>query len=333
MKIATASLIKIIVLVAIGIAFGSVMIVYSNSRHNDRGWNGRHERSAASMEATSSGDRHIEKSFPVAPGGTLKLDSDVGDVEIEGSDGNTVNVVVDIAGDESRAEKFHVDMTSSGNDVTVTGKVDESGFFRWDSGNLDVHYRVTVPKKYTITGSTAGGDVRVKNVEGEVRYGTSGGDMNISSISGRADVSTSGGTVEATDVTGPVKFETSGGEVKAERVQGDIEAGTSGGDVTLLDVDGALRAETSGGNVEVSLRGDNRGIDLHTSGGNIIIHLPSGTKADLDASSSGGRVTCDLPVTVSGEMDENEVRGQLNGGGKPIRAETSGGNIRVLERK
>ncbi len=281
----------------------------------------------------SGGDRHIEKKFSVAPGGTLKLDSDVGEVEIEGTSENSVDVVVDISGDASRAEKFHVDMTSSGNDVIVTGKLDESGFFHWDSGNLDVRYRVTVPRKYSIRGSTAGGDVRMKNVEGEIRFGTSGGDVVVNGITGTTDVSTSGGTVEASDVKGSMKLETSGGEVKAERIQGDIEAGTSGGDVTLLDIDGGMRAETSGGNVEVSLRGDNRGIDLHTSGGNIIIHLPTGTKADLDASSSGGRVTCELPLTVSGEMDENEIRGRVNGGGKTIRAETSGGNIRVLERK
>ena len=53
----------------------------------------------------------------------------------------------------------------------------------------------------------------------------------------------------------------------------------------------------------------------------------------MDASAAGGDVECELEIVTRGEVEDDELHGKINGGGGPIEAETSGGDIsiRVLE--
>jgi hypothetical protein len=94
----------------------------------------------------------------------------------------------------------------------------------------------------------------------------------------------------------------------------------------LLHVDGKIRGDTSGGDVECSLVGANRGITATTSGGSIRLVLRRDTTGTLEAKTSGGGFTSELPVAMT-EMHEGHVKGSLNGGGQPIEARTSGGDI------
>jgi DUF4097 and DUF4098 domain-containing protein YvlB len=77
--------------------------------------------------------------------------------------------------------------------------------------------------------------------------------------------------------------------------------------------------------------GANRGITATTSGGDVELILPRGTAGKVSASTSGGNVKTDLPITTT-EMKDGRLDGTLNGGGDPIEARTSGGNIRLRER-
>jgi lia operon protein LiaG len=108
-----------------------------------------------------------------------------------------------------------------------------------------------------------------------------------------------------------------------------VKATTSGGDVVLLRINGRIFGETSGGNIEARLVGQNRGVHLETSGGNVSVYLQKDVSANLRASTSGGSVKCDLPVMVSGKISEDEVHGKINGGGELIELSTSGGNIHI----
>jgi hypothetical protein len=56
--------------------------------------------------------------------------------------------------------------------------------------------------------------------------------------------------------------------------------------------------------------------------------LPRGTTGNVSASTSGGAVTTDIPVTTT-VVKDSRLEGTLNGGGQPIEARTSGGNIRL----
>jgi hypothetical protein len=281
---------------------------------------------AIAVSFSCATDKHFEKTFDVSSGGTLRLDTDVGRVSVEGTSASQVSIDATIRGSSRDVEEFEVSAKKSGNDVEV---VAGGRSRRWKFRDLDVRFVVKVPREYNLRLFTSGGDIDVQAIKGLVRGETSGGNVSVSDVEGKVHTETSGGNVRARDIQGDVQMETSGGNVSVRSVKGGVDVETSGGNVEVLDVSGKVRAETSGGNVTVRVTGQNNGIYAETSGGDIDITIGPDIKATLDASTSGGSVYCDFPVTVSGRIDPSRIRGEINGGGKTIHAHTSGGSIRI----
>ena len=317
---------------------------------------------ATMSSAARADERHFDRTLDVSPGGRLTVDADGADVTVTGGEGQQVVVHVTATGSTSSLENLTFSADKSADGVTVIAKRKGylGGMLRFSTGELTVV--VTVPKPYgadvhtsggnlvfgqlqgDVTGKTSGGDVRVDNVQGPVNMSTSGGDVRLEQIQGRVeakssggdmsarnvrgdiDIATSGGTVRAEQITGASKLRSSGGDIVVQQASGPMVARTTGGDVKLEQMDGAVQASTSGGRVTVELLGTNRGIDVSTSGSDIVLVLPAAVTATLDASTGSGRVKSDLPIT--GKLEGNSgAHGTINGGGAPIRAKTSGGDI------
>ncbi len=291
----------------------------------------------------------IERSFEVSPGGTLDLATDRGDLVVTSAEGSTIRVVVERDPRSGGSVDDHqVTFEPAGTDLTVRGETARAGLMGWRSTRLRVRYTVEVPRRYHLRLDTAGGDIEVGPVEGEVRAATSGGDVILGAIGGpvwahssggdvrlagareRATLETSGGDVEIGAVEGPVEAETSGGDIRVERALGDVRAETSGGDITIEEIVGAVRAHSSGGDVLARLatqpRSDSR---LSTSGGDIEVSLADGIALAIDASASGGSVSVEMPVTVSGTLSRGRLEGSLGSGGPLLHLRTSGGDIDI----
>jgi len=305
--------------------------------------------------ASADIQNQIRRTFTVTPGGTLRLLTDTGSIEVQSSPGDKVDIQVILTADTSSRDKaaklfkdFTLDAKQSGNSVIVRGRYDEGwGLFQFDD-DLEAHFVITVPAQYNLDLETAGGNIRVSDIKGEVRTETSGGNLYLGRIDGPVSGNTSGGNVTVQgavgklllrtsggDITvgavqGPVEARTSGGSIKVSQARGDVIAKSSGGNITLNDVAGSINAETSGGNMSASIstqpRSDSR---LSTSGGNVTISLANTVSVDLDARSDGGFVTSDLPVTIQGNVEEQVMRGRINSGGPKLVLRTAGGNIKV----
>lgn len=316
------------------IVFVTGLIAYSNSRghHTDAADVVSVDDLGASV-AESDRAKKYERNFPVKDGGEVVVEADAGTVTIEPWEKQEVGITVEILGNDSRSEKYIVEFSQEGNTVKVNGKLGKKKFFNWNIGDLEVIYTIYTPKTFNATVNTSGGNITVKDLSGRMELNTSGGNVVTESVTGDAILSTSGGDVEAMNITGNVTAETSGGDVRVESVSGNVKANTSGGDVTVTDADGTVKGGTSGGNVRVSLRGDVKGVDVETSGGDIDITMKEGVGADIEAETTGGSVDCDFPVTVRGKVRESELHGKVNGGGNAIRANTTGGNIRIAAAK
>ncbi|MDD8019059.1 MAG: DUF4097 family beta strand repeat-containing protein [Bacteroidota bacterium] len=321
------SMIKIIVFLLLGCLFGGSMILYSNSRGHVR--SGLTEYGDSGTLSGDEQNRHYEKQFSANDNGTLIVNADAGTVLIESWDKKEVSIIVDIDGSDSRVEKYRVEFKQEGDKIIVTGKIKDNSFFKWHVGNIDARYKIFTPQKFSADIKTSGGNVGIKNLTGKFDANTSGGNIRIENIEGASYVSTSGGDIEANDIIGNLEAETSGGSVRSENIKGNFKGHTSGGDVVVSRIDGQVKAGTSGGSIKIELSGENKGIDVGTSGGDIDIYLGKNVTADIDAETTGGNVDCDLPVTVRGKVKESELHGKINGGGNPIKAETSGGSIRI----
>ncbi len=275
-----------------------------------------------------SGQKKFEKKFQVTPGGLLTLGTDAGSVKILGTSSNEVSVVAELRGRDRDIDDFEITAEQSGNNVDVKGKMHNGGSWFWNSVDIDVEYTVSVPHDFSVKMHTAGGNIDVSDLKGEVNGKTSGGNVSIGGTEGEIDLETSGGNVDAEKCAGVLHMRTSGGEINVSTITGDVDLGTSGGDVKISDVEGKVRAETSGGSMYVKVKGQNKGVYAETSGGDIEIVVSKSVTANIDAATSGGSVHFDFPVTISGQIDESRVHGTLNGGGNTIHAHTSGGDVR-----
>jgi hypothetical protein len=260
--------------------------------------------------SAQAAEKTLDRTFTVSPGGELVVDADGASVHVTGNNGNQVIVHVVVRGSEKDLANMKLDAFQKNDGVTVTLRTAKLSWFSWGNWRSEQDIEVSVPPRYGVKVHTGGGGVDLRDTVGAASLNTSGGD------------------VSAKNVTGNVELRTSGGSIQAERIRGDVDADTSGGDVHLLRVDGKIHGNSSGGSVHCSLVGANRGIEATTSGGDIELSLPKGTKANLDATTSGGEVTTDIPVS-STVRNETDLVGTLNGGGERIYAHTSGGSITV----
>jgi hypothetical protein len=202
-------------------------------------------------------------------------------------------VYVKIIGTDKAAEKYDFIFESNPDEITVKAK--GKNHWNWFS-NLSLKIEVKVPPRFNIYVGTSGGDIKVGGVQGGIY------------------------------------LETSGGDIWGDRFEGNFYASTSGGDINLFSSNAKIEASTSGGDITVEYTGENLGIELSTSGGDIDVKVPADFNAKIDLSTSGGDVDCNLTLNDVKELSETEIRGDINKGGKPLNASTSGGDVNVYKK-
>lgn len=303
----------------------------------------------------------IRESFDVAPGGTLKLESDIGSIAIRTHMSDRVEVTVKRevrTMNRRRAEDilkdFRITFDQRGDDVVVQGDFPKDPwqrFWRNITNSLRVKFEITVPEMYNCDLHTSGGGIEIEGIEGRVAARTSGGSLyfkeiagpingrtsggriEIESAAGPVVVNTSGGSIHARDIESDIKADTSGGRILIARVRGSVDADTSGGSITIDAAEDTVRAHTSGGSITATLLSQPDGeCSLRTSGGSITVNMTPEVSMDVDAHASGGRVSTEFPVTLRGEIKNNQLKAQLNGGGPLLYLRTSGGGIRIKKR-
>lgn len=231
------------------------------------------------------------KNFRVHFGKELKISAESGDIEITPWQNN--EVMINIYGNENTKEKMKFVFDSDNNYITIKSeRKNKRGFL----SNIKLRYEIKVPEKFNLDISTAGGDIKVGGVNGEIYLNTSGGD------------------------------------IWADIIAGNTRVNTSGGDIKIFSNDASIDALTSGGDITLEYFGENRGIELRTSGGNIEIKLPSDFNASVELATSGGDVNCDFKLNRVEKLSRTKIIGELNNGGQKLNAKTSGGDIEVKSR-
>jgi len=252
-----------------------------------------------------------EKTFDTTPGKLLKVETQTGSVKIETWDKN--EVYVKVLGDQKAKEKleFRFDREDWGVFIGTKRKDGFWGFnFNWGR-SPKLRFEIMVPKSYNTKVSTSGGNIGVKDLAGSIEGKTSGGDIKLFGNTGNANTSTSGG------------------DIIFKNHKGNTKASTSGGDVSVADFYGDLDVATSGGDVKLDYWGDNLGIDLSTSGGDITVYLPADFSAKANLKTSGGSISCELTTNNVVKISSSRFEADLNKGGKNFTCHTSGGDIEV----
>jgi DUF4097 and DUF4098 domain-containing protein YvlB len=316
MNTSSSPTLKIVILMVFAIVFAATLVALSV------------QEDPVEPRGVRFGDdtKRYSESFGVAGGATLLLDTDVGDILITGTEGDSVMVTVDVEGDRDDVEDFTVKFKQTDRGVEVRGRTRDHNGWHFEWGNFNARYVVSVPRNFNLRLETSGGDISVTDVHGSLRGSTSGGNVDITDISGETYMETSGGNITLKNVSGSVTTETSGGNIKGDGATGTLSVETSGGDIDIRGIRAKADASTSGGDVRLSFL-DNQGVNASTSGGDIVIVFPEETGAEIYAETTGGSVRCDF--AIRGTIDDGSLRGEINGGGLRVRAETSGGDISI----
>ena len=254
-----------------------------------------------SFTLTACGSMHLntvddfqiikEKTFKISPGKNLIVDLSSGDVTVTYWDKDEAHIKV--LGNENAFKKMEFRLSGNDDKIELSGRK-KSSTSSWFS-DLNVKVEIKVPSQFNLDINTAGGDIKCGGINGTARLNTSGGD------------------------------------VWADKFSGDLQVSTSGGDIFLYCKDSEIEAETSGGDIKLEYSGENRGIELSSSGGDIDILLPEKFNASLDLKTSGGDVSCSINMNNIKKSYETSLVGDINGGGKILNARTSGGDITVNE--
>jgi hypothetical protein len=292
-----------------------------------------------------------------------------GSITVTGATGEAPRVEVYVRGnnnnDLSKEEiqkrldaDYELEVSVSNHEVHASAKRKHDGD-GWDwRRQLNISFKIYVPKDVNTRLETSGGSIHLDNLSGDENFGTSGGSLHINTLTGHIkgetsggsievansgneiDLETSGGSVHASNCNGKIKLETSGGSLHLDDLKGTINANTSGGSVVASNIEGelitgtsggsvhlsrmacSLEASTSGGSMDIEITHVGKYIKLDDSGGNVHMSLPS--KQGLDLNLSADRINKPDLTGFSGEWEKDHVHGSLNGGGVPVNVDASG---------
>ena len=186
-----------------------------------------------------SAQKNFDKRFNVAPGGHLRLNTDVGSVDVIGHAGHEVVIHAEVNGSNDFLADLNITAEQTPSGVIVTARKAHNSWFDWFNSTQErVRFTIDVPRDCAVELRTAGGYLDVRSVNASVRGTTSGGHIAIRDVTGPVDMHTSGGGIEAEHLNGAAVLETSGGSISVADVKGDLDVHTSGGGIRLENIDG-----------------------------------------------------------------------------------------------
>ena len=261
----------------------------------------------------------IKKAYDVRPGGTLYLDMDRGNIEVETTSANRVLIELErVATAEDRdlaeriLEQHEYGFDKQGNDIYIRSRYDdERGMMKWRKrSKLKIHVLVRVPERYSVDFSNGAGNVDIIDLDGRIEGRTGAGNISIDNVRGRIDISSGAGNIE---------------------VAGDLESAevnTGAGNINLYGLRGAVEANTGAGNVYAEItRQPERDSELHSGAGNVTVELDDDVSVYVDATAALGSAECDFPLKVSKKWLKKSFSGKINGGGPELKMYAGVGNV------
>ncbi len=177
------------------------------------------------------------------------------------------------------------------------------------------------------TVSTGAGEIVVGRAFGDLKATTRGGPINIGETFAALEVETEAGDILINSANKGGYARTGGGNIRVRSATGTLRLVSGGGDITVEQAAENVTAHTQSGDVTIEVpQGVQRlSLDLETTGGNVILTLPQGLRANVDATvitSDAGINTIDSTVSglavvrdMVGGKSRIRATGSLNGGG------------------
>ena len=260
-------------------------------------------------------------------------------------------------------EDYDMSITVTGHELNAVVKT-KHNFNDWKK-SMSISFKIYVPRAVSTDLKTSGGGIHLDNLQGDEKFTTSGGGLQLDKLNGTIngrtsgggidvansgsdiDLTTSGGGIIAKNCNGKIRLvtsggglilenlkgnitaHTSGGGVEGKNIEGELITGTSGGGIDLKEMNCSLEAVTSAGSLSAQMVKVGKYLKLNASSGNIDLQLP--LKQGLDLNIKGESIN-EHPGNISGfsgDWKKDSINGSVNGGGIPVTANASSGNVDV----
>jgi len=216
--------------------------------------------------------------YPLTAGGQVHIGNTNGKVDIEGVDGNTVEIraervargVTDTAAREL-LPRIEIKEDIRPDRVAVdTGRMSGITF----GASFEVRYHVRAPKNAVIDAANTNGLVTVTDMSGKVKAHTTNGGVTGKGLSGGVDAGATNGRVSiemASVGSDRIALRTTNGGVVLtlpDTAKADISASCTNGGITVSGVKLEI-SEQSRRHLEGKLNGGGTAIELHTTNGGV----------------------------------------------------------------
>ncbi len=247
---------------------------------------------AASLPARAD---EWSKTYTLTGTPDLRVETSDASIRVTTWDQNTIEAKVITSHYKIGEGGIRIDERQNGNLVAIDVKYPHHGLnVEW--GNHRVEILIQMPRQGKVNLSTGDGGIEIDGLKGEMDLHSGDGSENLDNVEGNLCANTSDGHIRATGRFDELNLKTGDGHIDVRAASGSTLAGTW---------------------------------KLETGDGNVSLDLPGDLSADVDLHTGDGHIDLEMPVTTSGKLRENEVRGQLNGGGSLLTIHTGDGSIHL----
>lgn len=283
----------------------------------------------------------IERTFPVEPGCEVRVDSYRGAIHIEQGDAPEVRVVVEIniSGKTETIEQrmrsgLNIDIEGDAQHVTIIGRNprEQAARFVWEEDNeIDLAYRVTVPRGSKLTLRTINGSMIVGNVSADVSARVENGTIFLRQIDGSVKASVDAGDIVISRCTGELHARVLRGLLRAGTLGGKADLKNNSGDVEIMSAQSEVIAHAEAGDLWAGFPNKIGGpAKLSAFGGNVRVQIDPAASCTIAASSSWGRVRTKVPMTFThGKSGDRDIAATMNNGGPTLTFRASGGHVTI----
>ncbi len=206
---------------------------------------------------------------PISPDGTLELRAPAGNLTIDTTGTDSVDV-------EVSSRQVVLQETCGRDVVTITATMSGvTGLPEW---------KIRVPKSVALDLTTGGGSIQVGDTDGhDTKLRTSGGRVSAGLIKGNALIVAN--EVHTLDIGGTAELRGQGGKLQVGNIGGNAEFYTTGGDIATGIVKGSVKADTGSGSV--TIRESSGNVAVSTQAGDITSEFVHGA---FDGKTDSGNI-------------------------------------------
>jgi hypothetical protein len=256
-----------------------------------------------SQGTSTDPSEHFQRTFNIAPGGTLDVDNYKGTIHVTGSDTNQVaiDVTKHFEGNDSDRkwwmENVLVNFRNESNRVIVEVKYPQwTCTFCWQGHDYtaDVELEIRVPRQINVQLESYKPDIKIAGVQGDIR------------------IKSYKSSIEIADTTGAVRIDTYKETVKLRNVS----------------LRGPLEIKSYKAEAEIDARNLGESVTLENEKGSIVLRVPANAGMDVDY--EGGRrssFSSDFPIASQTGSFNSSFHGKVNQGGARVRLRTVKGSV------